>query len=235
MRRKFERSSVPERLVRHWREVTSLVLAALVMLGCAPVQTEVGSGLPPSSEAGAADAPTGRCDALAPLRLYYRRSDVSSGVIDFLVKVENVTVAPVPIGSIKVRYYFTNELAPPTKFDVFYADTCCSDKKLGFEGDVHPSLQALPPTPNAAAFLEIAFADSVGPLAPGDAVQVELSFHDPDYVRESDQANDYSYSVASAGTQEQWNDCPGPQCDAKFTTCAITVYQNDAVVWGIAP
>lgn len=179
----------------------------------------------------------GRCDALAPIRLYYWNLSApsSSDHLNYIVKVENATGVPLPLSSLKVRYYFTNELAPPTAIDIFYTDTCCSNRISAFNGDVLRTLEAMPAKPNANAYLQIAFAAAVGSLASGDAVQVELGFHDPGYARNLTQTNDYSYRATSTGTQAQWNDCPGPQCDAKFTTCAITVHRDDVLVWGTPP
>jgi hypothetical protein len=177
----------------------------------------------------------GRCDALAPIRLYYRNGQVggTSPMIDYLVKVANATGGAVPLDSLKIRYYFTNELQAPWTIDVFYSDTCCSNKIVNF--NVLRSLLAIPATTNANAYLEIGFDAAVGSLAPGDAVQVELGFHDPGSGRTLTQTNDYSYRATAAGTQPEWDSCPGPQCPAKFTSCAMTVYRDDVLVWGTPP
>jgi cellulose binding protein with CBM3 domain len=256
MRPKCERSSpvespVPRRglpgvvgdfaassLCRLWREIMSLVPWSLALSGCSPVQAEVGSGLPPTPNVDASEAgAVGRCDALAPIRLYYWNAQpgASSNLIDYVVKVENATGAPLPVSSLKVRYYLTNELMPPSTIDIFYTDTCCSNKIINFNGDILTALQTIPVKPNADAFLEIAFAAAVGSLAPGDAVQVELGFHDPAYARNLTQTNDYSYGPNATGTQVQWDSCPGAQCEPTFTTCSITVDQNDVLVWGTPP
>jgi len=235
---KSDRSSVLESVVRRRREATGLAPFMLALSGCSALQAEVGSGLPPQWDAEPPDAPTaGRCDAFAPLRLYYWNAHVedSSNIIDYLVKVENVTGVALALGSLKVRYYFTNELAPPSTIDIFYTDTCCSNKVTNFNADILASVQSVRATAGANAYLEIAFASGLRPLASGDAVQVELGFHDPAYARNVNQTNDYSYMATAAGTQAQWDSCPGPQCDAKFTTCSMTVHQDDALVWGTAP
>src|SRR5258705_2536001 len=128
-------------------ERTFLAGLAVVVLGssgCAPVQAEVGSGLPPAPDAG-------RCDPLAPLRLYYRNSHPAdpSNSIDYIVKVENATGSPLPLTSLKVRYFFTNELVASSKIEIFYAGTCCSNKIVGFVTDIPTSLTALPANPAA--------------------------------------------------------------------------------------
>src|SRR5262245_43956925 len=202
MRPTCERSSPLEPRGPFWREFVSLVPWTLALSGCSPVDAEVGSGLPPTpnldaSEAGAAS----RCGPLAPIRLYYwnpRPAD-SSTLIDYVIKVENATAAPLSVSSLKVRYYLTNELMAPGTIDIFYTDTCCSNKIVGFNGDIVTALQTIPAKPNADAYLEIAFTAAVGSLAAGDAVQVELGFHDPTYSRSLTLTNDYSYGPTATG------------------------------------
>jgi Cellulose binding domain len=291
MQRKFERSSVRDSLVRRrWSGRRRAPWLSIVVIGCSPLDVEVGSVPPVASDAGdaasslatdasdaappmasdagdsaprpAADAgdtgqaladrsggsgeagrdaseagSVGRCDASAPIRLYYWNlsGQASSNHLNYIVKVENASGAPLALSSLEVRYYLTNELSPPTAIDIFYTDTCCSNRVSDFNGDVLRTLEAMPARPNANAYLRIAFSTAVGSLAPGDAVQVELGFHDPGYARNLTQTNDYSYRATSTGTQAQWNECPGAQCDAKFTTCAITVHRDDVLVWGTPP
>ena len=173
--------------------MTRLAPWVLLVSGCAQVQAEVGSdppvdagsivgdGAPRPGDAGG----SARCDALAPLRLYYRnlRTAASSPDINFIVKVENATGAPIAMSSLEVRYYFTNELTPAATIDIFYTDTCCSNKKTDFNDAILTSVKSLPPQPNADSYLPIAFAPTVGSLADGDAVQVEIGFHDVGFVR----------------------------------------------------
>jgi hypothetical protein len=262
MRPNFERSSSFDAAPALRRaSARSGASCLLVMLGCSSMQAEVGSDPPSTPDGGdggpsfldravgtadaradvsegASDAAAvGLCDSLAPIRLYYWNvaAGASSSQVNYIVKVENATGAPVPMSSLKVRYYFTDELAPPATIDIYYTDTCCSNKITDFNGDVLTKLQTIVPRPNANAYLEIAFAAAVGSLSSGDAVQVELGFHDPGYARNLTQTNDYSYGAAAIGTQAQWNDCPGASCEAKFRTCALTVHRDDVLVWGTPP
>jgi hypothetical protein len=196
----------------------------------------IGDG--PSWAADASDALGGaRCDARAPLRLYYRnlRTAASSTDINYIIKVENATGAAIPMSSLEVRYYFTNELPSSATIDIFYTDTCCSNKKTDFNDGILTMLKSLPPKPYADAYLPIAFGPAVGALAHGDAVQVELGFHIGGDSGSLTQSNDHSYAATAGGTQSQWNDCPGPQCESKFTSCALTVHQNGVLVWGTPP
>jgi hypothetical protein len=227
--------------------VTRFAVSALVLAGCAPASAEVGSAPPldaastfdgPSRPGDAADAGgRGRCDAQAPLRLYYwnLRTAASSTDINYIVKVENATGAPIAMSSLEVLYYFTNELTSSATIDIFYTDTCCSNKKTDFKDAILTSVQSLPANPNADAYLTVAFTPAVGFLAAGDAVQVEIGFHEPGYARSLTQTNDYSYAATAGGTQTQWDACPGPQCESKFTTCASTVHEDGILVWGTPP
>ena len=224
------------------------------LAACSSEDAQVGSALPAGIDGGdvgslldrAAPADTAvdgaegggaRCDSVAPLRLYYRNLTASSpsNNINYIIKVENASPGAVPLAAFEVRYYFTNELAAPFTTDIFYADTCCSDKMTDFNDRVVTTVQAMPARPNANAYLGIGFAASLGALAAGDAVQVEVGFHDPGYARNLTQTNDYSFGAAATGTQSQWNDCPGAQCEARFTNCTITVHRDGALVWGAPP
>jgi hypothetical protein len=267
MRPGCARCSAPELIAPRRLARFALLVSWWTLAACSAEHAEVGSDWPPSSDAGDSDWPpssdagdsestlvdrtvapgeagvdsaeggVGRCDPLAPIRLYYWNLSATSisTDINYIVKVENATAAALPLGALEVRYYFTNELAAPFTTDIFYTDTCCSNKITDFNDKVVATLQPTAARPNANAYLRIGFASSLGSLAVGDAVQVELGFHDPGYGRNLTQANDYSYGMAAAGTQSQWNDCPGAQCDAKFTSCNITVHRDGVLVWGTPP
>jgi hypothetical protein len=252
MFRKFARLPVSDVRFAGSMRVRFCILASIAALACAPQQAEVGAdppfdagldprdGVPPFAEASS-DAQeggaVGRCDGQAPLRLYLwnLRTAASSPDVNYIVKVENATGAPLAMSSLEVRYYLTNELMAPSVIDVFYIDTCCSNKRTDFKDGVLTSLETLSPRPNADAYLRVAFASTVGLLAAGDAVQVEIGFHDVGYTRSQRQTNDYSYVASAGGTQSEWDGCPGPQCEAKFTSCASTIYRDGVLVWGTPP
>jgi hypothetical protein len=232
MRPKYERSSGRKSLPRRRRALAPrwLIVFWIALPACGPAQAQVGSGFPP-------DAAPGPCNAFASLRLYYWSAHPgdTTNQIDFVVKIENGTGAPIPSESLKVRYFFTNELSPPTTLDIFYADTCCSNKKVGFLAEVQATLATIAPKPGADSYIELGFTPNVGLLAPGDALQVEPGFHDPSFARMSTQTNDYSYVPTAVGAQPEWDQCPGPQCEAKFTSCTTTLYRDGALVWGTLP
>jgi hypothetical protein len=178
----------------------------------------------------------GSCDpATAPLVLYYRNTTPARTTdIDFLVKVVNHTGSALLLTSLSVRYYFVNGIAPPWQTAVYYADTCCADRRVGFTPDVAVSVGALAaPTAAADHYLEVTFDAGAGSVLDGDAVQVEVAFHAPGYAQSLDQSNDYSFVPGAMGTQAQWDQCP-PQC-ATFGSCTTTVYRDGLLVWGTPP
>lgn len=209
--------------VRSW-------VACLVLLGTGcRVEAEVGSEQPPA-------ASQGRCDEEAPLKLYYwnSRPQDTTDLIDYLVKVENASGAALSPSSLKIRYYLANELPTPATIDVYYSDTCCSNKAL-FNDQVLTSLVSSGARPGADSYLEIGFAPTLPPLAAGDAIQVEVGLHDTDMTFRSDQSNDYSYDANAVGTQADWDSCPGPDCLSSFVSCKLVVLQNDVLMWGTPP
>ena len=230
------------------------VMGLMLLAGCVRLDAQVGSD-PPAARGGAsnaadagasnvadrgasnaADGGASSCDSAAPLELYYRNlraSDVTD-LINFIVKVENRSAAPVPLATLQVRYYFSDELSAPTLLEVYYSDTCCSNKSL-FKDQVLASVHSVSASASADAYFEIGFDPSVGELAPGDSVQVEIGYSDPASIATSTQQNDYSYLASATGTQADWDACPGPDCRPTFTTCNLTVYQAGVLVWGAPP
>jgi hypothetical protein len=188
-----------------------------------------GMGSPGASEGGAS------CASGAPLALYYDNAQVaaSANAIDFLFKVANATGAALPLASLAIRYYFTNEITSTWATTVYYAGTCCGDNRSGLNADVKVSVISIAPTRGADHYLETTFDPSAGDLLEGDSVQVEVSFHASDFGQNLNQANDYSFVATATGTQSQWDGCP-PQCD-RFRSCLLTVYRNGVLVWGAPP
>ena len=84
-------------------------------------------------------------------------------------------------------------------------------------------------------FLQISFDSSLGSLAAGGNFEVEFGFHEPNYVQDFDQSNDYSYVPTATGTHAEWDLCPGAGCPSKFKTCKITAFVGGNLAWGTPP
>jgi hypothetical protein len=181
------------------------------------------------------DAAPGMCDPAGPIVLYYRDANPAATVdqIDFLFKVANATGAAIPLSSLAIRYYFTNDLTVASQTAVYYTNTCCGTTRTNFNADVLVSVNPIPPTSGADTYVEVTFDAAAGALQNGDNVQVEIGFHAMGYTQNLNQTNDYSYIASASGTQAQWDACP-PQC-AIFQSCRMTVYRDGALVWGQPP
>jgi hypothetical protein len=216
----------------------AILLATVAAGGCLDGNAQPIVRLGNGNEAGVPSeggSSTAACPAGAPIELFYRTAQATADAnsIDFLVKVENGTGAALPLTSLSLRYYFTNEITPTWQTAVYYAGECCNASHSGFTADVAVSVNAMPATATADHYLEVTFDAGAGTLADGDAVQVEIAFFAPGHAQNLNQANDYSFIATAASTQAAWDQCP-TSC-AQFGSCVITVYENGALVWGTPP
>src|SRR3954468_17853132 len=83
----------------------------------------VRGGNPPVADGALEESAAGAaCRESAPLALYYDAPPTipaEGDSIDFLFKVANRTGADLPLSSLAVRYYFTNEIAAPWDTSVY--------------------------------------------------------------------------------------------------------------------
>jgi hypothetical protein len=217
------------------------LFSAATTCGClnGDAQPIVSLGATGGVEAGAAPeagASSSACPAGAPLSLYYWTTQTAADAnsIDFLFKVVNDTGAALPLSSLAVRYYFTNEVTETPQTSVYYAGECCGASRSGFTADVAVTVNAIAaPTSTADHYLEVTFDAGAGDLAASDSVQIEVGFYAPAHDENIDQANDYSFIAGETGTQAEWDLCP-TEC-AQFQSCVITVYENGTLAWGTPP
>jgi Cellulose binding domain len=130
-----------------------------------------------------------------------------------LYQVFNTSTAAVPLSSVTMRYWFTNEnAADPLVFECDYAQLSCSN--ITFKFVVLSS-----PVAKANTYVEIGF--KAGSLAPGQSTgEIQTRVH---HVRWSPFNTDLTYSFIA---------------DPSFVykdTQTVTLYTNGALAWGVEP
>ncbi|MFJ8764991.1 cellulose binding domain-containing protein [Streptomyces clavifer] len=181
---------------------TAAAAAACVALGCTAL-----AALP--STAGAAAAADG-------LVVQYRTSasGATADQSEPWLKVRNTGGTSVPLGNVKLRYYFKADSASASyRFACSWAVKGC--------GNITGTFGTLAnPTADADRYLEIAFTPGAGSLAPGaDTGDMQLRFHRADWqsLRQSD---DYSFGAGRTA----YGDWP-----------RITAQSGGVTAWGEAP
>ena len=130
-------------------------------------------------------------------------------------QIINTGTASVPLSSLTMRYWFTNEApADPLVFACDYALVDCSNITTKFV--------ALPsPVTKANTYLEIGFTAAAGSIAPGQSSgEIQTRIH---HVNWSNFITTDSYSFIS---------------DPSFVykdTQTVTLYLNGVLVWGTEP
>jgi len=130
-------------------------------------------------------------------------------------QIINTGTASVPLRSLTMRYWFTNETpADPLVFACDYALVNCSNIKSKFV--VLPS-----PATKANTYLQIGFRAAAGSIAPGQSSgEIQTRIH---HVNWSNFITTDSYSFIS---------------DPSFVykdTQTVTLYVNGVLVWGTEP
>ena len=132
-----------------------------------------------------------------------------------LYQILNTGTDSVPLSSLTMRYWFTNETpADPLVFECDWAQVSCSNITSKFV--VLPS-----PATKADTYLELGFNAAAGSVAPGqNSGEIQTRIH---HVNWSDFITVDSYSFIS---------------DESFVykdTQTVTLYVNGALVWGVEP
>jgi hypothetical protein len=132
-----------------------------------------------------------------------------------LYQVVNTSTSAVPLTSVTMRYWFTNQTpADPLVFECDWAQVSC--------GNITAKLVVLSsPVSKANTYVEIGFKAAAGSLAPGQSTgEIQTRIH---HVRWSLFNTTDSYSFIS---------------DESFVykdTQTVTLYQTGALVWGVEP
>lgn len=189
--------------------------------GAAPTDT---AGQTASSPANTPDAgmeqdkPTGPLTADSGLvaQYYAVDRDPHNTTISPGLRILNLGSQPVGLASLELRYYFTNEhaeLCPRScMVDGAYAGLVPS-------GAPTTAQRRYVQQQGARAYLSVRFPESSERLAHGEAVEVQQQIHTEPFLA-LDETDDYSFDAAHTSFAG-WN--------------RVTVYRDDALVWGEPP
>jgi len=132
-----------------------------------------------------------------------------------LYRVVNTSASAVPLSSLTMRYWFTNESpSDPLEFNCDWAQLNCSNVTGKF-------VVLSPATSKANTYLEISFGAGAGSVAAGqNSGEIQTRLH---HVNWSNFNTTETYSFIS---------------DPSFVyadTQTVTLYQNGALIWGVEP
>lgn len=185
-----------------------------------------GGSMPATMDGGsAAGDGAAACPTVAPppaveaegliVRVGSATADPHDPLVTPTIQIDNESNAPLPIGSLRVRYYLQNE----------HSSTCPRGCRIdAYWSGILPSGNAIPTRHSyvsvgcKAAYLQIDFPGATPALAPGQRLELQQGFH-TDTFAAMDETNDYSYCASRT-----------PQRSSK-----VTVYRDGALVWGAPP
>lgn len=177
--------------------------------------TQAPTGTPTGMPAG---APTGAVATEIGLRAQYQINQAARTdyMVAPVVAIRNVSVREgVPLSSLKLRYYFTNEYPAQCPancvIEGYYANL-----SLGAIVDVERRYVQLE---GNLACLEFSFENEKAVLRQGESVQTFQGFHISPYLP-FDQSDDYSYD---------------PKQTSFVDSKKLTIYKDGVLVWGVPP
>jgi subtilisin family serine protease len=134
------------------------------------------------------------------------------------LKLFNNTPQDIPLSSLTVRYWYTEEGTTPQTFWCDYSTpVACSNLTGTF---VQIPANSANRTATSDSYLQVGFSSSAGVLPGGGVIDTYLRVFKTD-ISNYNELNDYSYDDPTKPDMSRWN--------------RITIYQNGALVWGIEP
>jgi endoglucanase len=132
-----------------------------------------------------------------------------------LYQVVNTSASTVPLSSLTMRYWFTNESpSDPLEFDCDWAQVNCSNITGRF-------VVLSPAKSKANTYLEISFRAGVGSVAAGqNSGEIQTRVHHVNW--------------SSFNTTETYSFISDPSFVYEDTQ-TVTLYQNGVLIWGVEP
>ncbi|HEY0478177.1 MAG TPA: cellulose binding domain-containing protein [Kofleriaceae bacterium] len=132
-----------------------------------------------------------------------------------LYQVVNTSASAVPLSSLTMRYWFTNESpSDPLEFDCDWAQVNCSNITAKF-------VVLSPARSKANTYLEISFRPGAGSVAAGrNSGEIQTRVHHVNW--------------SSFNTTETYSFISDPSFVYKDTQ-TVTLYQDGALIWGVEP
>lgn len=151
--------------------------------------------------------------AATSLTLQYRAGDTNAtdNQIKPYFNIKNNGTAAVNLSDLKIRYYFTKDSNQTLNSAIDWAQVGNSNIQVAFADYTGT---------NADTYVELSFTSAAGSIpAGGQSGDIQLRIYKSDWTN-FNEANDYSFD-ATKTAYTNWD--------------KVTLYQSDALVWGIAP
>jgi len=136
------------------------------------------------------------------------------------LSIQNSGTASPSVSSLKVRYYFTDEVHLTEQMTINWSHISTS----GADADTtvtYTFAPLIPPAPDADTYIEFSFSSSHTLLGAGESIMFSWQLQGPDPAKDTYiQTNDYSFD-ASKTTLTSWDH--------------VVLLQNGSVAWGTEP